>query len=507
MMCSPNPIATSSLSLLLPAEMAEADRLTIASGTPGITLMERAGQAVADAATAMTADGGRIVILAGPGNNGGDGYVAARILGEAGRDVAVIAYGAGTMLTEDAKEAASRYRGRLQPADGFDARGFDLVIDALFGAGLARPLSGAAADLVRHVGESGVPVLAVDLPSGVSGASGAVLGAAFRATTTVTFFRRKPGHLLQPGRAKCGKVIVADIGIPETVLDRILPQTSVNGPALWPDAFAAPKADGHKYDRGHAVVFSGGATQTGAARLSAMGALRAGAGLVTLFSPGLALLVNAAHLTAVMLRRCSDVGDLEAALEDRRFSVFVLGPGFGIGETARLYAKAVLQADRALVLDADGLSSFADEPEALFALLRERPGRAVLTPHDGEYARLFPDLAANPLLSKLDRAKAAAVRAGAVVLLKGSDTVIADPSGRAVINDTGTPWLATAGSGDVLAGMIAGLLARGLSSFDAAAAAVWIHGRAAELAGPGLIAEDLPGLLPRVFSELASGKV
>ncbi|KKO04696.1 hypothetical protein LCGC14_0085250 [marine sediment metagenome] len=495
--------------LLMPDEMAEADRRTIAAGTPGIALMERAAVAIATAVHSHYPRSERIALLAGPGNNGGDAYAAARLLGEAGRRVEIFGLVAATKLHGDAAIAATAFGGTTHPLDSFDPAAFDLVIDGLFGAGLSRAIEGGAADAIRKLNAAPTPVVAIDLPSGVSGATGERLGEAVSADLTVTFFRRKPGHLLEPGRSLCGRTIVADIGIPATVLDAIAPTIFANEPALWMDARMRPSDAGHKYDRGHAVVFSGGATRTGAARLAATAALRGGAGLVTIFSPGAALMANAAHLTAIMLKRCDDEAALCEHLEDARFNAFVLGPGFGVGERARCFAGAALAAGRRLVLDADGITSFADDPDSLFTAARAagkgasaQSGPAlVLTPHDGEFKRLFPDIA-DRHGPKLERARAAAERAGAIVVLKGRDTVVATPDGRAAINATGTPWLATAGTGDVLAGLVAAQLAQGTPSFEAACAAVWMHGRAAELFGPGLISEDLPAMLPKVHREL-----
>ena len=488
--------------LLTPIEMAEADRLTIAAGTSGIDLMERAGAAVADAAMAF---GPRsVVVVAGPGNNGGDGFVAARDLAERGLSVRVLRHGDPAKLTGDAALTAQRWSGETQPARPEAFADCDLIIDALFGAGLARPLAGEALALVDGINRSGRLVLAVDLPSGVNGATGEILGGAIAATATVTFFRKKPGHLLLPGRTHCGKIHVADIGIAPDVLTKIRPQIFENDPALWRAHFPVPRLDGHKYTRGHAAVVSGGISTTGAARLSARGALRAGAGLVTIASPRDALAVNAAASLAVMVRPVDGARELTEFLSDARFNAVIIGPGCGVGPATRDLVLAALAGERAMVLDADALTSFADDAQTLFSAIRKRKEFAtVLTPHSGEFVRLFSSLntLSNPLV-KLEQAREAAQLSGAIVVLKGPDTVIAARDNRAAINANAPPYLATAGSGDVLAGFIGGLLAQGMPGFEAACAAVWLHGEAATAFGPGLIAEDLPEMLPPVLRRL-----
>jgi hydroxyethylthiazole kinase-like uncharacterized protein yjeF len=356
--------------------------------------------------------------------------------------------------------------------------------------------------MIEAMNNASTPIVGVDLPSGINGDSGAVMGTAVNASECVTFFRKKPGHVLLPGRLHCGPVSVADIGIKADVLQAIRPQTFLNVPALWRRDFAVPRIDGHKYARGHAVVVSGGLSFTGAARLAARGALRAGAGLVTIASPRDALAVHAAANTAVMVRAVDGASELRHFLEDRRLNTVVIGPGCGVGPQTRDLVMAVLDGERSAVLDADALTSFADDPPALFAPMRRRGDRAtVLTPHGGEMSRLFKDLTSKAL-SKLEVTRAAAHESGAIVVFKGADTVIATPGGRAAINDNAPPYLATAGSGDVLAGMIGGLLAPGMPTFSAAAAAVWLHGEAATAFGPGLISEDLPEALPRVLQKL-----
>ncbi len=488
--------------LLSTAEMARADAAAIAGGVPGIRLMEAAGRAVADAVATRFPLATRVAVLCGPGNNGGDGFVAARVLRERGFRVRLGLLGDVGALKGDAAEAAARCPVPAEPLSPEILADAGVVVDALFGAGLARPLEGVAAEMVRVVTAARLPVVAVDLPSGISGDTGQVLGCAFEAIASVTFFRRKPGHLLLPGRRHCGAVRVVDIGIPGAVLGGIAPQTFVDEPALWRAHYPVPRLDAHKYGRGHALVLSGPATRTGAARLAAGAALRAGAGLVTLASPGDALAVNAAHLTAVMLRKVDTPGDLAAMLADARFNAVALGPAFGVGAATREFVAVALGGARTVVLDADALTSFAGDAAALAALVGAAgEAFAVLTPHEGEFHRLFPQIAAG---SKLDRARAAAAATGAVVLLKGPDTVVAAPDGRAAIAENAPPWLATAGSGDVLAGIVTGLAAAGMPAFEAAAAAVWMHGEAANAVGPGLIAEDLAPALRGVVAGLVS---
>jgi hydroxyethylthiazole kinase-like uncharacterized protein yjeF len=383
-----------------------------------------------------------------------------------------------------------------------------LIIDALFGAGLSRTVEGEAHAMIAAINANGAPVLAVDLPSGINGTSASVMGIAVDATETVTFFRKKPAHLLLPGRMHCGRVRLADIGIPPEVLGEIRPQTFENDPDFWRAAFPVPRIDGHKYARGHVLAVSGDAAATGAARMAARGALRAGAGLVTLASPREALAINAAALTAVMVRPVDAAIEFGELLTDKRYNTCIIGPGAGTGERTCDFVHIALHAQRHLVLDADALTSFASNPERLFESIKSsEDAQVVLTPHEGEFPRLFSDLSnKHPGRSKLERARAAAERCGAVVLVKGPDTTIAAPDGRATIAANAPPWLATAGSGDVLAGIIAGLLAQGVPAFEAASIGVWMHGEAAAEAGPGLIAEDLTETLPavhrRIYGEL-----
>jgi hydroxyethylthiazole kinase-like uncharacterized protein yjeF len=500
------------IELLTPDEMAECDRLTIAGGVPGMALMENAGCAVADVVAREYPAGTSVVVVAGPGNNGGDGFVAARVLAERGYQVRVLLLGEAGALRGDAAEAARLWGHSIEQAKPEEVAGADVIVDALFGAGLNRPVEGEARAMIEAMNASGAPIVAVDLPSGINGASGAVMGAAVMARESVTFFRRKPGHVLLPGRLHAGIVRVVDIGIPESVLERVRPKTFANGPALWRRAFPIPRLDGHKYSRGHAVVVSGDLSFTGAARLAAHGALRAGAGLVTLASPRSALLVNAAASLAVMVRAVDGAEELLGLLADSRLNAVVLGPGLGVTAHTRELVLAALDGERAIVLDADALTSFADQPDALFAAIATRADRpVVLTPHDAEFARLFKDTVQDiEKASKIAATCAAAKESGAIVLLKGPDTVVAAPDGGAAINENAPPWLATAGSGDVLAGMIGGLLAQRMPAFEAACAAAWLHGETGNEVGPGLISEDLPEALPavyrRLFNQLANSR-
>ncbi len=377
------------LELLTAKEMAEADRLAIAGGVPGLTLMEKAGSAVADEVARRFPDARRVTVLCGPGNNGGDGFVVARLLRDKGYAVRLGLLGDVARLPDDASGMAKRWGGTIEPLNLDLLEGADIVVDGLFGAGLARDIEGEAARLIEAVNQSDIPVIAIDVPSGIDGTTGAVRGVAIDALATVTFFRLKPGHLLYPGHGFCGDTILADIGIPASVLDTIEPKTFANEPELWLDRFPWPEATGHKYRRGHSVVVSGPLWSTGAARLAARGALRAGSGLVTVASPADALPVNAAQLTAIMVRVCEDAQALSAMLEDERKNAVVIGPGAGIGERLKSMVLASLRSKAAVVLDADALTSFADDSATLFTSIANRTAPVILTPHEGEFGALF----------------------------------------------------------------------------------------------------------------------
>ena len=478
--------------LLTIEEMIRADGAAIAAGVAGIELMEGAGAAVARAISARFAPR-PLLVLCGPGNNGGDGFVTARRLKERGWPTRVALLGTRERLRGDAARAAKAWPDDVLPLDPKLIEGARLVVDGLFGAGLARPLDGIARETVETMARAGVPIVAIDVPSGVDGDSGAILGAAAPAVLTVTFHRAKPGHLLLPGRDHTGELVVADIGIPADVLG-LEGRLFANHPRLWRQLLPRRTGASHKYAHGHALVLGGGAASSGAARMAARAALRAGAGLVSVVCPKDALPVYAAQLSAVMVAPFATDQEFAQILADPRRNAMLLGPGAGVGEVLRHRVLRVLEAPKACVLDADALTSFQDQPRALFEAIR---GPCVLTPHEGEFKRLFAHKG-----DRLTRALAAAEQSGAAMLLKGGDTVIAAPDGRGMIQPAAPAALATAGSGDVLAGVVLGFLVQGMPAFEAAAAAVWLHARAGYLVGTGLIAEDLPEMLPVALAEL-----
>ncbi len=482
--------------LLTPAAMAAVDRTAMADGIAGHVLMENAGRAVFREILRRFAPR-PVAVLCGPGNNGGDGWVVARRLREAGWPVRVLSLVAPERLRGDAARAASRWPGPVEPLEPARLAGAALVVDALFGAGLARELEGVARATVETVTAMGLPVVAVDIPSGVDGASGAVRGAAPRCALTVTFVRAKPGHWLLPGRLHVGELVVADIGVTDDHVAAHDEGLRRLHPALFRQLLRPRTPLDHKYRFGHAVVVGGPPHATGATRMAAEAALRAGAGLVSVACRPEALPVYAAHHTAVMTKVWRDEAELDALLRDRRIRTVLFGPAAGVTPQTRALVLRILAHGRPTVLDADALTVFHDAPEALFHQLRPD---VVLTPHDGEYARLF-DFTGD----RLQRARAAAQRAGAVVVLKGGDTVVAAPDGRAAIMAEAPPELATAGSGDVLAGILVGLLARGLPAFEAACAAVWLHAAAARRLGRPFTAEELLQTLSPARAELEAG--
>ena len=478
--------------LLTVAQMYAADAAAIAGGVASLSLMEAAGAAVADAVRSLGAPR-PVRVLCGPGNNGGDGFVAARVLRDSGWPVRVGLLGDAGGLSGDAKHMAQTWNGEIEALSPALMDGAEIVVDALFGAGLARDIEGPARLAIEAVGNR--DCVAVDIPSGVHGDSGRIMGLAPAARITVTFFRRKPGHLLFPGRSRCGEVRVADIGIPDRVLETIAPQQAANGKRLWLADFPWARPEQHKYDRGHALI-SGGPQMTGAARLAAQAARRIGTGMVSVAVPSDNAVVYKVALVGALVRPVRNTAAYEELAQESRVSACLLGPGNGIVGSTREHVLAALRTAKPVVLDADALTVFAESPDLLFSSIQ---GPCLMTPHEGEFGRLFASDGDKPT-----RARAAAKTSGAVILLKGPDTVIAAPDGRVAINENAPPELASGGTGDVLAGFSVGLMAQGLDPFTAACAATWLQGAAAQRIGPGLIAEDLPEMLPQVLRQLRS---
>ncbi len=490
--------------LLTPQQMTQADQAAVVAGVPAFRLMAAAGNAVAEAIRARWSKR-PVLVMAGPGNNGGDGFVIAEQLRQHGWPVTLAFMGQIDRMSEEAQAHAKAWQGEWQSLSPMQLEGAELVVDALFGAGLSRPIEGVAYEMLEAVVQSGLPVCAVDVPSGLDGTTGQALGMVAKAELTVTFFRKKPGHLIWPGRFLCGDLLLCDIGIPESVLKGLAINIMENQVDLWRQDYPWPQQNGHKFHRGHVLIY-GGQWMTGASRLSARASQRVGAGLVSLAVPEISWPIYAASMLSVMVKPLGKNQSEQAfhqVLNDSRFNVVVIGPGAGLdGKDKDRVKQAVLgtlKCGRACVLDADALTAFSEQPEVLFSAIH---GPCVLTPHEGEFARLFPHLSEPSGKDKLSRAKQAAHETGAVVLLKGADTIIASPDGRAIINTNAPAELATGGAGDVLAGFIAGLLAQGMTPFYAAAAAAWLHGEVANEIGVGLIAEDLADALPNVLQRL-----
>lgn len=511
--------------LLTAAQMRAIEMAAIESGeVTGLELMERAGRGVVEAIfeewPELRETSHRAVVLCGPGNNGGDGFVVARLLKEWGWEVEVFLYGDAEKLPPDAKVNYERWceLGEVILWDRHRIAGSraDLFVDAVFGAGLTRQVPDNVGKPFVSLYADGATfgrLVSVDAPTGLCMDSGRPLGEFFGSVFSwlnVTFHQQRIGQYLAEGPAHCTKNVVKDIGLRSGSVSStvtLVTEWYLEMTSTW----ELMKSDqDHKYSHGHALILSGGAGKSGAARLAARGALRVGAGLVTLGVPGEAMDEVAAQITAVMMREVVDAPALGEFLGDARLNALCLGPALGLG-AARELVPVALEAGRATVLDADALTAYGDDPQLLFDMLH---GCCVLTPHAGEFKRLFPDIAEKlaapatkgPAYSKVDATREAAARAGCVVLFKGPDTVIADPEGRCSINsahyDRAAPWLATAGSGDVLAGIITGLLARGFQPMQAAETGAWLHVEAARAFGPGLIAEDLPEMLPKVFRDL-----
>jgi ADP-dependent NAD(P)H-hydrate dehydratase / NAD(P)H-hydrate epimerase len=482
-----NPI---SLALLSNEQMTRADMEAARAGIDSLHLMEQAGRAVSDAIIRLYPARPETLILCGPGNNGGDGYVVARLLAEAGWLVTTASAAPSEKLKGDAATNRKLWQGEDKTLTDWQVEDYGLIVDALFGAGLTRPIEGAFKQALQKAGESQRPLIAVDMPSGVSGSTGQVLGYAPQATHTITFCHKKPGHLLYPGRGLCGEVRLSLINIPDKIIEEINPRVFENNPALW--SLPKPNPQSHKYKRGYGLIACGPLHQTGAARLAANACLRAGAGIVKIAAPKSAILVLAQHETEVMLMPCEDDQAFAALLKEPRLSALCIGPGLGLNDRAEDWLKAALTCSKKTVLDADALTLLARQNVT-------PPQNTILTPHEGEFERLFPGLLEKSQ-TRLEAAQNAAQKQKSIIVLKGADTIIAAPDGQGRINTSGTPWLASAGSGDVLAGIITSLLAQGMPPFDAASAGVFLHGKAGEAAGPYLIASDLIENLPQTMA-------
>lgn len=485
------------LAVLTADEMRRAEAAAFARGLPSFEAMRRAGNAVAAEAArrwpSTAVD--QVFVLCGPGNNGGDGFIAATVLRAAGYRVQVQAIAPNSARSADAQRALAGWGGAVADLDpaglaGLGAR--DVVVDALFGIGQTRALAGAAAAAVEAVNRSAAAVIAVDVPSGIDADCGAVPGAAIDADITVTFNWAKRGHLLLPAAALCGDLIIADVGFVADDLSAVGATCFRNAPSLWRDLYPLPRAEDHKYRRGHAVI-AGGGLMTGAARLAARAARRVGLGMLTLAVPPQSWAVYAEDQAGAIVRPAADRGAILALAGDARVTALLVGSGLEPDAATADLVRGAIAFSRPLVIDGGGLTALAQHG----GLTGGRPD-IVLTPHEGEFARLFPDLGAAGC--KLDRARAAAARCGCTLVLKGADTVIAGPDGLAILSDLAPPTLATAGSGDVLAGAVTGLLGLGLPALQAAAMAAWLHAQAASGQGLGLIAEDLPERLPAALA-------
>lgn len=479
--------------------MRRADAYAIAHGQAGLTLMRAAGQGIADAICARHAPR-PTAVLCGPGNNGGDGWVVASELAGRGWPVRVFSMVERARLGGDAAQAARDWAGAVEPLEACDPGGFGLIVDALFGVGLSRPLEGEAARLAEACSADAV-IVSADVPSGLDGDIAQAKGPVFKADLTVTFHRLKPAHLLEPGRTFCGEVECIDIGIPDGWADEAAPCAMLNHPDLWSDVLQPLKADTHKHSRGRLCVLSGPAGAVGAARLSARAGLIGGAGFVTmLVTKGLVHDLAMAE-PALVVRAYDPVEEFSHCLTGHKANAAVLGPGGGLTDRLHDQTLSALQLNIPLIIDADAISVFADDPKTLFSALYHK---AVITPHSGEFARLFPDIAARNDLNKIDKTRQAALQSGAVIVYKGPDTVVAAPSGAVRVNVHASTALATMGTGDILAGLIGAFMAQGAAAFDAASAGVWVHGEAGRRCGSGATALTVLEKLPVALGHIQS---
>ncbi|WP_417461766.1 NAD(P)H-hydrate dehydratase [Kordiimonas sp.] len=488
--------------LLTPEQTRAADAWSIENGMSGLSLMEYAGKAVAGITAEYLGSpseaSGDVIVLCGPGNNGGDGYVAARYLSGWGYPVSLMTSCHTDALKGDAREMAGRWSGRQDPINTAKFKKASVIIDALFGTGLSRAIEGELAEVVAAVNKSPAITIAVDIPSGLCARTGQPLGPCVQADATITFFKKKVGQTVAPGRFLCGgqdHIHIADIGIPESSISALHVDTFENIPSLWGVAFPYAGPATHKYHRGHLLVLGGKEPTLGASRLAALAGLRVGAGLITLAAPAETYAVQATALTDVMVRRFEGPVGFMGIASDARIATVLMGPGAGVGEKTADLVLEVAGSGKNLVLDADALTSLMGKLHGLHSA--NDGADIILTPHDGEFERLFPDIELDH--DRIAAARQAAASSGCYIVLKGVSTIVAAPDGRAAIATNAPAWLSVGGTGDILSGAIAGLLAQGMPAFEAASAGVWLQGEAAMRAGKGLIASDLLAMLPKVL--------
>ena len=480
---------------LLTAEHMRAAETSLFARTTSFAVMHRAASAVAEYVLQHFSPQ-KTAIFCGPGNNGGDGWLVAQYLRQAGWHISVYAAKPPREYNGDAKRAAEAYEGSWQPLHECYTDNSELIIDALFGIGLNTPVSGTYVEAIAAIQASRAAVVSVDMPSGVHADNGAVMGCAVKADVTVTFACKKAGHMLLPGLAHVGRLVVADIGIKHADLDVMQPMVWENSQPSIP----SPALEDHKYTRGQVQVY-GGAEMTGAARLSALASARVGAGMVRVAAPPNAYDTYAQALMSVVVERMNDAEAWAGILREHTPNACVLGPGGGTSKLTHQALTGLLATEVPAVLDADALTLLSQDARLRDALA-SREAASCMTPHDGEYVRIARAMDLDIAADKLTRARTLANRLNTVVLLKGADSVVVAPDGRAVINGAAPAWLATAGSGDVLAGMIAGLSAQGMDMFEAVCAGVWLHSKAGQKAGAGMIAEDLLDAIPHVLKEI-----
>jgi len=483
------------LELMTAEQMKKADLKAIADGIPAIELIDTAARGLAK----IIEDNfppAPILFLNGPGNNGADGFIAADYLKKAGWDVRCACTVKRAELKNDAKVSVERWQGDIEPLNSnLGLKNAAIVVDCIYGTGYSGVLPPEIVTLFDKIRMRKLQVVAADVPSGMNATTGITSPGALKPDVTVAFCRKKIAHVIMPSKEFCGKVRVADVQIPDATIAASGGTVFENDPALWLKDFPIPGPNTHKFERGHVVVY-GGSEKTGAARLGAAAAQRAGAGLVSIATRPDAKQIYEMFRASIMTDSWTTAEEFRALLRDERKNAVLIGPGAGADDALRDAVRATLDFNKAAVLDADVFTAFKDNAKELFTRLS--PDRHVLTPHEGEFERLFGTLDGN----KLERAVKAAKLSNAVIVLKGSDTIIAAPDGTAVINTNAPSTLATAGSGDVLAGLITGLMAQGMKPFMAAAAGVWLHSETARNLGLGMASEDIITYTPQTLNRL-----